>query len=174
MKQALRCQAEGFAYQKKLRPLFCLEVLLNCCLIALSFRLHRIFTRDAAAILQRIASAESGYSGNPLQPEPPRLCSRYSDCIEARGGPGEASLFASPGGFPPISTRESGLLPLRGFDAAETKEKLSSCFLRGFFLPFYSSARKRSKLRWKIMSSSSSVRERALRRLISSWGFHMG
>ena len=49
-----------------------------------------------AATLQRIPSALAENQRNPLQPEPPRICSRYTDHTEARGGPGENTFFVFP------------------------------------------------------------------------------
>ena len=61
-----------------------------------------------AAFLQRIASAESGNSGNPLHPAAPDEQPRDQACRTA-GGPGGKRLFRfPPGGFAPLSTRESG------------------------------------------------------------------
>ena len=70
-----------------------------------------------AAILQRIASALSGNSGNPLQPEPPHICSRYSDLIGAGGGPGETPfclnihLPLSPLANSPLGSRGTRMPP---------------------------------------------------------------
>ena len=65
--------------------------------------------RNDAATLQRIASAISGNSGNPLQPEPPRIAAAHATPRRQEGVRGETPFCVSPGGFPPISTRESGL-----------------------------------------------------------------
>ena len=62
-----------------------------------------------AATLQRIASALCGNSSNPLQPEPPTYAAAFVQAWNPDGGPGEIAAFAiSPGGFAPLSTRESG------------------------------------------------------------------
>ena len=52
-----------------------------------------------AATLKRVASTFSGSSGNPLQPEPPRVSSRSTQLLRSRGGPGENKSMFSPGGF---------------------------------------------------------------------------
>ena len=44
----------------------------------------------------RIASAVSGNSSNPLQPEPPCICSRYSNRTGVRGGPGGSAFCVPP------------------------------------------------------------------------------
>ncbi len=64
---------------------------------------------DDAANLQRIASAEGGNSSNPLQPEPPRVAAARPSPKEADWGPGRNAFRFRPGGFPPLSTGESGL-----------------------------------------------------------------
>ena len=60
-----------------------------------------------AATLQRIASAASGNSGNPLQPEPPPM-QPLDQLHRSTGGPGGSTFLLPPGGFAPLSTRESG------------------------------------------------------------------
>ena len=49
-------------------------------------------------------------SSNPLQPEPPRMQPRYVNLQVKWGSGGNLGLLIPPGGFAPLSTRESGLL----------------------------------------------------------------
>jgi len=65
--------------------------------------------RRRAATLRRIASAVSGNAGNPLQPEPPWVAAANGARMGQAGVRGEAPASLPPGGFPPLSTRESGL-----------------------------------------------------------------
>ena len=67
--------------------------------------------RTRAAILERIASAECDCSSDPLQPEPPSYAAAFQRLGSARGSGGNALFGIPPGGFPPLSTRESGLVP---------------------------------------------------------------
>ena len=74
-----------------------------------TLRLHRNLQRGTSGDFAEDSFRFSGNSGNPPQPEPPRICSRYADLTGARGGLGESEFPLSPGGFAPLSTRESGL-----------------------------------------------------------------
>ena len=51
-----------------------------------------------------------GIQSNPEQPEPPSYAAALQHLRGARGSGGKAPFCFPPGGFPPLSTRESGLM----------------------------------------------------------------
>ena len=95
-------------------------------------RLHHSLIGADAAILERIASAECDCSSDPLQPEPPPNAAAFQHVRGARGSGGKATFCFSPGGFTPLSTRESGLM-LRLRSAIASNRCRSSRFTRPTF-----------------------------------------
>ena len=53
---------------------------------------------------------EAEIQSNPEQPEPPRICSRVVQPHKGKRGSGGNMVYIYPGGFAPLSTRESGFL----------------------------------------------------------------
>jgi len=77
-------------------------------------RLPRKTQGSNAATLQGIPSALAEIQGNPLQPEPPRMAAARTTRNGAAGVRGDAPFSRPPGGFAPLSTRESGLPATKG------------------------------------------------------------
>jgi len=72
-----------------------------------------------------VASVQNRYASNHLQPEPPLYAAAISTPKGQEGVRGEVRFYFPPGGFAPLSTRESGHWEVwHAYAAASTQETL--------------------------------------------------